>query len=93
MSYLHSVLQFGDQRTFRNEIEQLSFRGVWQWDDQGHEQRHLGYKEHEHLQNCQTLELSITDHLAASGTGETNQTVVESHFGGQGQNPKMLWKC
>lgn len=49
MSYLHSVLQFGDQGTFRNEIEQLSFRGVWQWDDQGHEQRHLGHKEHKHL--------------------------------------------
>lgn len=36
--YLHPILQFGYQRTFRYEIEQLSLGNVGQWNDERYEE-------------------------------------------------------
>jgi hypothetical protein len=42
-------LEFGNEGTFSDEIEQLSLDFEWHGDDERHEQRHLCHQQDENL--------------------------------------------
>jgi hypothetical protein len=48
-AYLHSILQFRYYRALGDEREELTAPSEWQWDDESHEDDHLGHQQEEDL--------------------------------------------
>lgn len=48
-AYLHAILQLCYYRTFREEVEHLSFESERHGDDERYEERHLCYEQDEDL--------------------------------------------